>query len=269
MNSTSRPEEVDGFGIEHVREWPAVGSRRAAFVLVHGIAEHSGRYERTGSLLSDAGFEVRSFDLFGFGASGGPRGDIAEWADYFDQIERHLEVMRSKQVPVVLLGHSMGGNLAAGYVISDRPSPDLLVLSSPAFGGGAGWQRAVAGVAAKVAPSISIPNSLKGEQLSRDPEVGEAYFGDPLVWAKSTPRLGSFLFNAMSDITDGAARIDIPTLVLHGGADTIVPPQSTAFLADLPNFERRLYPRLRHEILNEPEGPELVQAIVEWVDARI
>ncbi len=123
MNSTSRPEPVEGFGIEQVREWPASGATRAAIVVVHGIAEHSGRYERTGSLLSDAGFAVRSFDLFGFGASGGPRGDIADWKLYFDQIERHLDAMRSKQVPVVLLGHSMGGNLAAGYVISGRPSP--------------------------------------------------------------------------------------------------------------------------------------------------
>jgi alpha-beta hydrolase superfamily lysophospholipase len=73
----------------------------------------------------------------------------------------------------------------------------------------------------------------------------------------------------MSDITAGVGKIDIPTLVLHGGADTIVPPQSTAFLADLPGFERRLYPSLRHEILNEPEGPELVQAIVDWVYERI
>ena len=177
--------------------------------------------------------------------------------------------MRSKQVPVVLLGHSMGGNLAAGYVISGRPSPDLLVLSAPAFAGGAGWQRAVAGVAAKLAPSLSIPQSLKGEQLSRDPAVGEAYFGDPLVWTKATTRLGSYLFTAMTDITAGASRIDIPTLVLHGGADTIVPPQSTAFLSDLPNVERRLYPGLRHEILNEPEGPELVQEIVDWIDARL
>ena len=270
MNSTSRPEPVEGFGIEQVREWPANGTPRAAIVMVHGIAEHSGRYERTGSLLSDAGFAVRSFDLFGFGASGGPRGDIANWKLYFDQIQRHLDTMRSKQVPVVLLGHSMGGNLAAGYVISGRPSPDLLVLSAPAFGGGAGWRRAVAGVAAKVAPSVSVPQSLKGEQLSRDPAVGEAYFGDPLVWTKATTRLGSYLFTAMADITGRkASRIDAPTLVLHGGADTIVPPQSTAFLAELPNVERRLYPGLRHEILNEPEGPRLVQEIVDWIDARL
>ena len=268
MNSRSRPEAVAGFGMEQVREWSTEGTPRAAVILVHGIAEHSGRYERTGSILSDAGYVVRSFDLFGFGGSGGRRGDILEWDIYHDQIERHLTSMKALEVPVILFGHSMGGSLAAGYVISGRPTPDLLVLSAPAFSGGAGWQRVLAAVGTRLAPTISIPNSLKAEQLSRDPAVGEAYFSDPLVWRKTTPRLGNHLFEAMAEISDGASRIDIPTLVLHGGADTIVPPQSTAFLGELPGVERRLYPALRHEILNEPEGPELIQEIIEWIEQR-
>jgi alpha-beta hydrolase superfamily lysophospholipase len=260
---------VDGFGIEQVREWRTEGAPRAAAVLVHGVCEHSGRYERTGSLLSEAGIMVRSFDLFGFGGSGGPRGDIADWSIYHDQIERHLARIRALKVPLVLIGHSMGGNLAAGYVISGRPLPDLLVLSAPALGGGAPWQRALARVGAKVIPTFSFPSNIDGDQLSRDPAVGEDYFTDPLAWERATTRLGSFLFEAMGDVTAGAHEIDVPTLVLHGGADTVVPPQSTAFLADLPGFERRLYPPLRHELLNEPEGPELVQEIVDWIYARI
>ena len=269
MDSVSRPEPTSGIGVELVREWNPESTPRAVLVLVHGIAEHSGRYERTGSLLSDAGFLVRSFDLSGFGASGGPRGDIADWSLYHDQIERHVLWARGQGVPVVLMGHSMGGNLAAGYVIAGRPAPDLLVLSAPSLGGGAGWQKALAGVFSKIAPTMAIPNSLKGEQLSRDPSVGEAYFADPLVYAKSTPRLGAALFDAMTEVSGNVSRIEIPTLVLHGGADTIVPPLSTAILGEVPGVERRLYPKLRHEILNEPEGPAIVAEIVEWIDARI
>ncbi|HEY4606142.1 MAG TPA: alpha/beta hydrolase, partial [Acidimicrobiia bacterium] len=63
--------------------------------------------------------------------------------------------------------------------------------------------------------------------------------------------------------------LDVPTLVLHGGLDTIVPPQTTAILGELPDVERRLLPDLRHEILNEPEGPEIVGEIIAWVMARI
>jgi alpha-beta hydrolase superfamily lysophospholipase len=73
----------------------------------------------------------------------------------------------------------------------------------------------------------------------------------------------------MAEVAERASAIRIPTLVLHGGADTIVPPQSTAALGELPGFERRLYPQLRHEILNEPEGPQIVAEIIDWVDQRV
>ncbi len=269
MTSVSRPEPRNDFGVELVREWAPEGRPRAVVVLVHGLAEHSGRYERTGNLLSEAGYFVRGFDLIGFGGSGGGRGDIDDWARYHDQIQRHVEWARGQGTPVILFGHSMGGNLALGYVLDHRPAPDLLVLSAPALGGGAGWQRALSSIIAKVAPTIAVPNSLKGDQLSRDPSVGEAYFADPLVYTKSTPRLGSLLFQAMGDVTDKAKSLTIPTLVLHGGLDTIVPPQSTALLGEIDGVERRLLPDLRHEVLNEPEGPEVVGEVIAWIDARV
>ena len=188
---------------------------------------------------------------------------------YHDQIQGHMEWAREQGTPVVLMGHSMGGNLALGYALTGRPAPDLLVLSAPALAGGAAWQRAVAGLAKRLAPTVALPAALKGEQLSRDPAVGEAYFSDPLVFPKATNRLGASLFEAMDELNDSLTDLTIPTLVLHGSADTIVPPQSTAALGELPNVERRLLPGLRHEILNEPEGPELVQEIIAWIDSRI
>jgi alpha-beta hydrolase superfamily lysophospholipase len=269
LPSNARPVPIEEIGMELVREWAPESAPRGHIVLVHGIAEHCGRYERTGDLLARAGFFVRSYDLIGFGGTGGPRGDIDQWSRYHDQIQRHMAWARAQGGPVILMGHSMGGNLALGYVLSGRPAPDLLVLSAPGLGGGAGWQRAVAGVAAKMAPTVAVPTSLKGEQLSRDPAVGEAYFSDPLVYRKSTPRLGAALFESMDELKESAAELDVPTLVLHGTADTIVPPQSTAILGELDCVERRLLPGLRHEILNEPEGPELVQDIIDWIDARI
>jgi alpha-beta hydrolase superfamily lysophospholipase len=260
---------VDDIGIELVRDWTPGGTPRAYVVLVHGMAEHCGRYERTGSLLSEAGFHVRSFDLIGFGGSGGPRGDIDEWSRYHDQIQRHMEWAREQGGPVVLMGHSMGGNLALGYALTGHPAPDLLVLSAPALGGGAAWQRSLAGLGARIAPTVAVRNSFKGEHLSRDPAVGEAYLSDPLVFQKSTTRFGAALFEAMDELNESLTDLHIPTLVLHGGADPIVPAQATAPLGELPSVERRLYPALRHEILNEPEGPEIVAEIVAWIDSRI
>ncbi|MCI0678000.1 MAG: lysophospholipase [Actinobacteria bacterium] len=269
MPSTAIPRPHPDVGTELVRDWRPVDESRGTFVLVHGLAEHSGRYERTGDLLAESGFWVRGFDLIGAGGSGGRRWDIDDWSRYHQQIEGHVAWAREQGGPVVLMGHSMGGNLVLGYLIGDRVAPDLAVVSAPATGGGAGWQRALAPFLAKIAPTLSVPNRLKGEQLSRDPTVAEAYFSDPLVHTSSTPRLGAGLFAAMDHVKSNVGRVNVPTLVLHGGLDTIVPPQTTVSLGDLPGFERRLYPGLRHEILNEPEGPSIVAEILAWVDSKV
>lgn len=269
MASISRPEPVADIGNELVREWHPSGERRAMIVLVHGIAEHSGRYERTGDLLADAGFLVRSFDLIGAGGSGGARWDIDEWSRYHDQIERHMTWASDHDLPVILMGHSLGGNLALGYALSDRPSPDLLVLSAPAVGGGAAWQKALAPLAARLMPKMALPNGVKAEQLSRDPAVGEAYFADPLVITKSTARLGNSFFESMVKLEENRDELDVPTLVLHGGSDVLVPTHSSAPLGELETVERRIYPGLQHEILNEPEGPEIVQEIIDWIDLQL
>ena len=269
MKSVAAPVPRSDIGAELIRDWAPGPAPKGTIVLVHGLAEHSGRYERTGDLLSDAGFHVRAFDLIGAGGTGGKRWDIDRWSRYHDQVERHMSWARERGKPVILMGHSLGGNLALGYAESRRPAPDLLVVTAPGVEGGAAWQKAAAPIVANLAPGLYMPNGVKGDQLSRDPAVAEAYFADPLVHVKSTTRLGAALFQAMSDVVADAERIDPPTLVLHGAADPIVPPQSTAFLGELPGVERRLYPGLRHEILNEPEGPEIVAEIVDWINNRI
>jgi acylglycerol lipase len=257
------------FGTELVREWAPAGEPRAVIVLVHGLAEHCGRYERTGSLLADAGFHVRGFDLVGAGASGGRRWHVEDWGQYHDQVGEHVSWGRETGKTVVLMGHSLGGNIALGYALSDAPPPDLLVLSAPGIAGGAGWQRALAPVLAKLAPSLAIPNNLDGELLSRDPAVAEAYFADPLVVTKSTTKLGALLFEQFEELNEQLGELVIPTLVVHGGEDRIVPTRSSETLGELDCVDRKVYPGLRHEILNEPEGPEVVADIVTWIDRHL
>lgn len=267
--SVSRPVPNEKFGVELVRDWAPEATPRATVILLHGLAEHSGRYEGVGSYLAGAGYHVRSFDLRGAGASGGRRWDIADWGLYLDQIERHLRWAREERRPVIVYGHSLGATLALDYVLSERTAPDLLVASAPALEAGAAWQRAVAPVLARLAPTVSIPNRVEGHVLSRDPAVGEAYFADPLVHTSSTPRFGLHFFRAMDRVREGLDRLGLPTLVIHGGDDRLVAPESTAAMVEHEVVDRILYPGLRHELHNEPEGPKVLADIVEWIDRHL
>ncbi len=265
----TQSEADDVYGHCFSTTWsPPTGEPTATIILVHGLAEHAGRYQRTGSLLAEAGFRVVAPDLYGFGQSGGDRGYVEEWGHYWDQIEVFV-VNAKKNGAVVLMGHSMGGLLCAGYLAEQRPTPDLAILSAPALGGGAWWQKKAAPIVARLAPKMMIPNGLNAEQLSRDPDVGEAYFADPLMVLSTAGKLGAALFSAQEHVLANLDKIDTPALVMHGGADTIVPARTTVVFEDLPGFERRLYPKLRHEILNEPEGPELVSEIASWINERL
>lgn len=269
IRSVSRPVANPDFGVELVRDWEPAAESRGTVIVLHGIAEHSGRYERLGSLLAEAGLHVRSFDLRGAGASGGSRWDIEGWDLYLDQVDRHMSWGRSQGRPVVLFGHSLGGTLALDYCLSDRLQPDLLVLSAPALEAGARWQRVIAPIMSRLAPTVLLPNRVPVESLSRDSAVGRAYLDDPLVLTSSTPRLGHEFFKAMDRVREGLGRLRVPTLVIHGGDDRLITPQSSASLMRHDAVDRRLYPGLRHELHNEPEGPQVVADVVEWIDSRL
>jgi len=267
--SVAHPEPSPDGGAQLVRDWEPAGPIKADIVLVHGLGEHSGRYARTGSLLADAHYRVRSFDLLGFGASSGERADIPRWTLYLDQVEGNLESIRTEGRPLILMGHSMGGLIALDYALAERPRPDLLILSAPALGGGKAWQRSLAPVLARLFPTLLVPSRITGDQLSRDPRVGEAYFGDPLVLTKTSARLGASLLAAQDRVKAALANLAIPTLVTHGGQDTLVPTVSSEPLTSVAGLQRRVFPDLRHETLNEPEGPEVVTEIVDWIESKI
>ncbi len=269
VESVAWAEPHPEIGTELVRDWIPEGDARAVIVLVHGAFEHSGRYEHVGSQLSDAGFHVRSFDLIGGGASGGRRWDTADWEDFHDQLQRHMEWALEQGRPVVLMGHSTGATIALGYTTEDRPPPKLLVLSSPLIQLRRTWQEALTPIMVKIAPRIHLPSPVKKEDLSRDPAVGEAYVADPLVFTIGTPRFAAGVFEEMERVQSAWDRLTVPTLVFHGGLDKIVPPQGSAPMAELPTVERKVYPTLRHETMNEPEGPEVVQDVIDWIDAHL
>ncbi len=268
MPSTAHPQDHPDAGTELVRMWEA-GDPIATIVLIHGIAEHSGWYEKVGELFAEAGFTVRSFDLIGFGGTGGRRGHIDDFSQYLDQVESHVVWARQQERPLVLLGNSMGGTIAAGYLLEDRTQPDLAVLRSPAFESGAPWQQALAPILSWVLPRVRFPQALRRDQLSRDPAVGDAYFSDPLIYRKVTGPLGNGMFQMGKRAAAHLHEVSIPILILHGLDDTIVSPTCTAAAGKLPGVERRTYPGLRHDLFNEPEWPEIVGEVITWLRERL
>jgi len=171
---------------------------------------------------------------------------------------------------VVLYGHSLGGLIAAGYLLSDLPRPDLAVLSSPALDSTIPrWKTSLATVLSRVAPTFSIPTGIDGETLSRDPSVAARMVDDPLCVKVSTMRFGTEALVEVARVRVAAlAGFGIPTLVLHGTDDGLVPAAASEVFEGAPGVERRTYPGLRHELHNEPEGPEVVDAIVAWLQQR-
>ena len=241
----------------------------AALLIVHGIAEHSGRYERTAARLAAAGIDVHAFDLQGFGASAGRRADIESFAVYRSQILDNLVRPFASGLPAVLFGHSMGGLLAVDYALSRHRQPDLVVLSSPALDASVPvWQRRAAPFLAKAAPRLTLANPIDPRELFTDPAAAEDYRTDPLVTTRSTVRLGALLFRCMEQTGRSLDLYRAPTLVMHGGADTVVPPEVSAPLGRRPNVERRVYPGLRHGAVNEPAGARLIDDAVEWIRSR-
>jgi len=254
------------------RHWPSPSQAPwASVLLVHGLGEHSGRYDHVGRRLAAAGLDVHALDLRGFGASGGRRAYVDRWSQFHDDVEGQLREVRSASSgrPIVLYGHSLGGLVSLGYVLTDRPKPDLLVVTSPALDATIpAIKRVAAGALSRVLPRLEIRNGFDGSVLSRDKAVGERYLADPLNHHGTTTRLAGEALAEQARVRAGLKNLAVPTLVLHGMDDGLVPPAASEPLAGLPNVTRKTYPGLRHELHNEPEWESVMDDVVAWLRER-
>ncbi len=261
---------------------------RGTVLIVHGLGEHIGRYEALAAQLNSWGWHVVGHDQRGHGASGGPRGDIADSESLLRDLAMVIDEVRADpqlgRGPLVLLGHSMGGLVAARFVAGGlaassggqlpmwfRPI-DALVLSSPALDPGmSGFQRLQLAIGVALAPHLAVSNGLKTKWISRDAAVVKAYINDPLVHDRLTPTLARAIVDGGELVRQHAVDWVVPTLLIWAGSDRCVAPAGSAdFAANAPSLlvKSQCFEALFHEIFNEPERARVYARLQTWLLER-
>lgn len=241
-------------------------------LLVHGLAEHSGRYPHVAAALCALGLRVRAYDHRGHGASGGPRMVVPGPNAYLDDLaEIHDAAVRQWNELPIVLGHSMGGLVAARFATARVRPIRALILSSPALALKlSGTMLTLHRVLLALAPRMRVPNPIDARLLSHDAEVARAYRTDPLVQGTISASVLETFVRGMAQAQADAPRLEAPTLMLVGGADQIVDPQgSRTFFGNAPEDLREMvwFDTGYHEIFNEAEPlrGEVFAALTDWL----
>ncbi|QTN22744.1 alpha/beta hydrolase [Rhizobacter sp. AJA081-3] len=267
---------ADGLPL-HLHEWPHPAPR-GTVLLVHGLGEHGGRYAHVAAHLNAWGWRVLAHDHRGHGRSGGERGRIASDDALLRDLALVIDAARAGSPgPLLLLGHSMGGLIAARFVaegLQAAPAAwfrevDGLVLSSPALRIGMNaFQKLLLATLGPLAPNLAVANGLDPAWVSRDPAVVRAYVADPLVHDRITPRLTRFIVDGGDFVRGLAPRWRVPTLLMWAGSDRCVAPSGSAeFAAAAPKavLQSQVFEPLFHEIFNEPEQAQVFARLQAWL----
>ncbi len=259
------------------RIWLPAAPPRAVLTIVHGLGEHSGRYQHVADFLVARGFAVFAVDLRGHGKSGGKRGHINHFQDYVNDARTLMAHARQQvpAVPIFLLGHSMGGLTALLFALKHPPELAGVIASGPGLRTRLHipvWKAALGKVMSNLWPTLSMPNGIDPHDLCHDPAVVAAYIADPLVHNNVTTRWYAEFTAAGEWALAQASTLRVPALILQGGADPIIDPAGARqFFERITLDDKRHieYPGLYHEILNEPEQLTVLNDIETWLKPRI
>lgn len=264
---------LDGLTIFH-QWWHPDDDARGVVMLVHGLGEHSGRYDHVAEALAEARFAVHALDHRGHGRSGGKRTYVKSYDEFMHDLSQFREIVATDHAdtPLFVLGHSMGGNLAMGHALREPDGIAGLALSGPALKVGddlSPTQTKIFSVIAKVAPGFR-PQGLPVDAISRDPAVVEAYRNDPLVYqGKISAGLGAALIGAMETFPPRYSNLTMPIWLGHGTEDRLCNIEGTRELeagAVNADVTAHYYDGLYHEIFNEPEHDQVIDDLVAWLD---
>ncbi len=257
--------------------WLPKGTPRAALVVAHGVAEHSGRYMNLVNNLVPQGYAVYSLDHLGHGRSTGKRVYVNRFHDYVDGLDLYMDRVREWQpdLPIFLVGHSMGGLISTAFLLEHQAKLSGAILSGPGVKIPDTISQATI-MAARffsfLFPKMGI-QQIEAKGISQDPAVVKAYEDDPLVFSgKITARLGAELLNTCGHVMENAGDITLPILILQGTADTIVDPTGAQNLYEkVESSDKTLtfYQDFFHEIFNEPDHKRVFEDVHTWLKARI
>ena len=258
------------------RHWKPLSESKATVVFIHGLSEHSGRYEYQAEDLSKSGFNVYAFDNIGHGLSSGRRGFVNSFQDYLKILDQFVSfaLKESGEKAAFLIGHSLGGLIAASYALQDGASGVKgVVLSSPALALSSGikpciFEELLIKALSIIWPTLELSNRLDPYLLSRDKTVVQNYIADSLIFRIITPRLFTEIQHAQNRLFEKARLFTMPCLMLSGKADKITQPESLLKFHGLiasKNKAIKLYECLYHEILNEPEKDSILADLKQWL----
>jgi len=259
---------ADGTEIAAYR-WNPEGESKGDVLLVHGLADHMGRYGHVAKALTDAGYRVTGLDLRGHGHSAGKRGHVDSWEQYVDDVRAAADLIDG---PHAILCHSMGGLVTLDYLRDGQAWAAF--TSAPLLGVAVKvprWKAAAAGALSRWLPRLSMGNEIDSQWVCSDPAVVEAYDADPLVFGTVTPRWYVEAQEAMARVRAAGPGYDIPLFAAYGTEDRLV---STAAIRDFYEVwgadDKKIqeFEGLYHEILNEEQGAEILVQVVAWFDAH-
>lgn len=272
------PEHVEGRlagarGVELFWQgWLPADPPTGVLLISHGLGEHSGRYGNVVDALVPDGWAVYALDHRGHGRSGGRRAHVDSYADWLADFDafRRVVVARHPDLPVFLLGHSMGGQIALAYALDHQDDLRGLVLSAPALASDAVPKAAVPvlKLLGRVAPTLR-PAGIDTTKISKDPAVVAAYQADPLVHSgKPSLGLSVALFDQFDVLPERARGLRLPLLLQHGTVDELTNPSGSRLLEQTsgsPDQTVHWYEGYWHEIYNEPERETPLKDLREWL----
>ncbi len=275
-HATNLLTAADGMQL-FTQQWQPAGPTKGGVLIVHGISEHSSRYAHVAAHLAEHGYATYSYDQRGHGRSPGLRAYVERFDNYLSDLDCYVTQVRLSvgNQPLFLLGHSMGGAVAALYAITRQPAFNGLILSSAALQIPATVSPLlvrVAGLISAISPKLPT-TKLEINNLARDLAVVQRYQADPLCYQGATrARTGAEILNAMQRIQAEADKLTLPLLIFHGTADRITDPAGSQLVYErAQSADKTLtwYPDSYHETFNDLDQGRVLVDLTTWLDRVI